>query len=102
MSCPPSNIKFQLRRSISSNWTSTNPILQAGEPGFETDTYKLKIGDGITRWNLLPYISGSGQGLTGPQGPTGPTGPITSYIFDGGDSTSIYILGPAFDCGTSI
>jgi len=74
MSCPPSNIKFQLRRSISSNWSSTNPILQAGEPGFETDTYKLKIGDGITPWNLLPYISGSGQGSTGPQGITGPTG----------------------------
>jgi len=75
MSCPPSNIKFQLRRSISSNWTSTNPILQAGEPGFETDTYKLKIGDGITPWNLLPYISASGQGSTGPQGNTGSTGP---------------------------
>ena len=86
MSCPPSNIKFQLRRSTSSNWTSTNPILQAGEPGFEIDTYKLKIGDGITRWNLLPYISGS----------------TSSYIFDGGNSTSVYTLGPAFDCGTSI
>lgn len=86
MSCPPSNIKFQLRRSTSSNWTSTNPILQSGEPGFEIDTYKLKIGDGITRWNLLPYISGS----------------TTSYIFDGGNSTSVYTLGPAFDCGTSI
>jgi hypothetical protein len=86
MSCPPSNIKFQLRRSTSSNWTSKNPILQAGEPGFEIDTYKLKIGDGITRWNLLPYISGS----------------TSSYIFDGGNSTSVYTLGPAFDCGTSI
>jgi hypothetical protein len=86
MSCPPSNIKFQLRRSTSSNWTSTNPILQSGEPGFEIDTYKLKIGDGITRWNLLPYISGS----------------TSSYIFDGGNSTSVYTLGPAFDCGTSI
>lgn len=93
MACPPSNIKFQLRRSTSFNWSSTNPILQAGEPGFETDTYKLKIGDGITRWNLLPYISGSGQG---------PTGTTSSYIFDGGNSTSIYTLGPAFDCGTSI
>lgn len=76
MACPPSNIKFQLRRSISSNWTSTNPILQAGEPGFESDTYKLKIGDGITRWNLLPYISGQvQQGATGPQGLQGIQGP---------------------------
>lgn len=99
MACPPSNIKFQLRRAISSNWTSTNPILQAGEPGFEIDTNKLKIGDGVTKWNLLPYISGSGQGNTGP---TGPAGPTSSYIFDGGNSTSIYYLGPAFDCGTSI
>ena len=41
-------------------------------------------------------------GATGATGNTGPTGPITSYIFDGGSSTSVYTLGPAFDCGTSV
>jgi len=41
------------------------------------------------------------QGATGVDGQTGPTGPVTSYIFDGGNSLSSYILGPAFDCGSS-
>lgn len=30
--------------------------MRQGEPGFETDTGKLKIGDGLTPWNALPYI----------------------------------------------
>ena len=64
MACPPSNVKFQLRRATSFNWTSTNPILKAGEPGFEIDTQKLKIGDGTTTWINLPYIVES-QGIQG-------------------------------------
>lgn len=38
-------------------------------------------------------------GSTGPIGPTGATGPVIPYIFDGGDPTSTYFVGPAFDCG---
>ena len=98
MSCPPSNIKFQLRRAISSNWTSTNPILQAGEPGFESDTYKLKIGDGITTWNLLPYIYGQVQiGDTGPTGPQGITGPTGSN----GTNGSQGVTGPTGPTGSN-
>lgn len=43
-------------------------------------------------------------GYTGEKGDTGlqgPTGFTTSYIFDGGDAASSYILGPAFDCGNA-
>jgi hypothetical protein len=82
MACPPTNVKFQLRRATSSNWSSTNPILKGGEPGFETNTYKLKIGDGITPWILLPYVTSSGvsaQGPTGVYGNTGPQGPTGAY-----------------------
>lgn len=42
-------------------WVSKNPILQAGELGFESNTRKYKIGDGITKWSSLPYASGSGD-----------------------------------------
>ena len=45
-----------------------------------------------------PPGGGTGSGITGPPGPTGP---VTSYIFDGGTAGSSYILGPAFDCGSS-
>jgi hypothetical protein len=38
-------------------------------------------------------------GATGTPGATGATGPITAYIFDGGNPSSNYTVGPAFDCG---
>ena len=48
-------VKFQLRRDTAANWTAANTVLDLGEPGFETDTRKLKIGDGATPWNSLDY-----------------------------------------------
>lgn len=47
---------YQLRRGISSTWTKNNPLLLAGEPGYELDTHKVKIGDGTSYWKDLPYI----------------------------------------------
>ncbi len=38
--------KFRLRRGTSEAWRRVNPVLLYGEPGFEKDTNKLKIGDG--------------------------------------------------------
>jgi hypothetical protein len=38
-----------------SAWTAQNPVLMAGEPGIESQTGNLKIGDGRTPWNVLPY-----------------------------------------------
>lgn len=37
-----------------------NPVLADGEPGHETDTGKVKIGDGLRSWVDLPYVSGDG------------------------------------------
>lgn len=51
--------KIQLRRDTASNWSTNNPTPSAGEPCFETDTGKLKIGDGITAYNSLPYQGGT-------------------------------------------
>lgn len=50
---------FQLRRGTAEAWSRVNPILRYGEPGFERDTNKLKIGDGIHLWNNLPYFEGT-------------------------------------------
>ncbi len=49
-------IKIQARRGTAAQWTSTNPTLSAGEFGFETDTLKLKVGDGSTAWTSLAYV----------------------------------------------
>ncbi len=54
--------KIQLRRDSAANWTATNPILAQGEPGLETDTNKVKYGNGTTAWNLLDYASGGSGG----------------------------------------
>ena len=50
--------RIKLRRDTAANWTTTNPILAAGEPGLETDTGKVKYGDGITRWNAIEHTGG--------------------------------------------
>jgi hypothetical protein len=46
---------IQLRRDTAANWTSADPTLAQGELGIETDTLKIKIGDGVTEWTSLPY-----------------------------------------------
>ena len=52
--------KIQLRRDLSSNWASTNPILAQGEPGVELDTNNMKVGDGVKNWNDLDYTVQAG------------------------------------------
>jgi len=49
--------RIQLRRGIASSWTSSNPILASGEVGIETDTNKIKIGDGSSNWAALNYFA---------------------------------------------
>lgn len=50
------NAKFILRNDTAANWTSANPVLLKGEVGLETDTLKLKFGDGVSQWNSLKYF----------------------------------------------
>ncbi len=52
----PRLANIQVRRDTAANWTSTNPTLAAGELGLETDTLKLKLGNGSTAWNSLAYV----------------------------------------------
>lgn len=49
--------KILLRNDTSSNWTSKNPLLLKGEFGFETDTKKFKVGNGVDNWQKLGYAS---------------------------------------------
>ena len=53
---------IKLRRGTAAEWAASEPqpngeVLKLGEPGFEKDTRKLKIGDGTTPWNSLDYIA---------------------------------------------
>ena len=47
--------RIQLRHDTAANWTEKNPVLMVGELGFEIDTNKFKIGDGVKDWNALEY-----------------------------------------------
>lgn len=50
-------VQIQIRRGTAALWTSINPVLAQGEQGFETDTKKIKVGDGTTEWNSLAYAT---------------------------------------------
>ena len=53
--------RIQLRRDTAANWSTINPTPSAGEPCFETDTGRFKIGDGSTDYNSLPYQGGTSK-----------------------------------------
>lgn len=72
---------ISLRYGQQSNWEATNPILYPGEPGVEIETGRMKVGNGTTPWNDLPYTAGKGD--AGPAGPVsievGPVAPAAVY-----------------------
>lgn len=49
-----------MRRRSAANWASTNEVLMDSEIGWERGSVppKMKIGDGVTGWNALPYFVG--------------------------------------------
>lgn len=51
-------IRFKIAGYPAADWTTANPILLERELGIETDTYKVKLGDGATAWNSLDYALG--------------------------------------------
>ena len=87
--------RIQFRRDTASEWAKVNPVLAVGEPGFETDTGKHKIGDGVTAWRSLPYKAEVGP--IGPSGPSGPSGPAGAAGTTGpkGDAGPAGPVGPA-------
>ena len=50
------NTRIQLKHGLAASWTEKNPVLLAGEMGIETDTLKMKVGDGTTNWSDLGYL----------------------------------------------
>jgi len=93
-------VQIQLRNGTAAQWTAANPTLAAGEVGTETDTSKLKIGNGSSAWSSLPYASGTGTvstvGWTG--GIVSITNPTTTPAFTiAGNSGGV----PYFNSGTT-
>lgn len=93
---------IKVRKGTKQEWIDANPVLLIGEPGAETDTGKMKFGNGASPWISLPYI-GTGEGLP----PGGEIGQIlvkhsledfdaewatASGNIDGGSASSVYTI----------
>ena len=55
-----STVRIQVRRGTAAQWTSANPVLEAGEMGLESDTKYIKFGDGTSTWTALGYANDPG------------------------------------------
>jgi len=69
--------KFQFRRGPAAEWTTDNPVLLSGEPGLETDTGLLKLGNGVTSWNDLEYYPPAELSVAGVASVDGRDGVVT-------------------------
>lgn len=99
------NARFEFRRDTAANWTANNPVLLDGELGWERDTRKVKMGNGTSAWNSLPYggiVGGTGAtgaagatgatgaaGAAGSTGATGPTGAVGPGVATGGTAGQV-------------
>ena len=52
------NLTYKFKSGTRARWIEVNPVLGPSEPGHETDTGKMKLGNGISRWLELPYVVG--------------------------------------------
>lgn len=48
---------IKIRRDSTLNWYASNPRLELGELGIDMDLHRMKAGNGIDRWNQLPYLN---------------------------------------------
>ena len=58
-----STVRIQVRRGTAAQWTAANPVLAAGEMGYETDTSQIRVGDAVNTWSALPVINETQQGF---------------------------------------
>lgn len=91
-------VKMQQRRDTAANWTSNNPTLASGELAYETDTGKIKVGDGTTAWTSLAYFTAGGSGTVTSVDMTVPTGLAVS----GSPITASGTLAVTYTAGYSI
>ena len=81
--------RIKLRRATAAVWGNVNPVLALGEPGFEVDTNKLKIGNGTDAWATLDYASGGASVFVGT---TAPVDPEPNSLWWNSETGGLYIL----------
>jgi hypothetical protein len=68
----PAQTVIQLRRDTGANWSSVNPVLAAGEVGYDSTSNQIKIGNGTIAWNSLAYASGGASVIVSATAPASP------------------------------
>lgn len=72
-------MNIQIKRGTSLALAALNPVLAAGEPCLETDTNKVKYGNGVDPWNNLDYINPNIVNIDGNDPYIPPSGVPTSF-----------------------
>lgn len=85
---PDVKVQITFRKDTAANWLAANSVLALGEPGYETDTGRFKVGNGVLPWLALPYSSGQ----PGPAGDKGDPGDAGASIQYAGFTNSSYSL----------
>ena len=80
---------LKFKRGTAARWIELNPILAVGEPGFEYDTKKLKVGDGTTEWKDLPYVGNNGLHCADTYNELPPVG-NANCLYKVGDEKALY------------
>lgn len=86
------NADMQQRIDTAANWTSNAPTLRSGELGIESDTGRIKVGDGSTAWGSLAYLDVTWAALTNT---------LTNKTIDSASNTLTVDLSEATVTGTT-
>jgi Major tropism determinant N-terminal domain len=49
-------VLMKFRHGTTAQWAASNPVLAEGEPGVDTTTGDLKLGNGSSSWSAIPLI----------------------------------------------
>jgi hypothetical protein len=95
---PVSSPTIRYRRGTAERWFELNPVLRSGEPGYELDTGRFKVGDGVSEWEDLPYFTPTATASSAEAPPTesvGSSGALLAHIYSEDPH-------PAYDDGPSL
>lgn len=57
MTTPDGYLLFHVRADVATEWADANPIVAINELAYDSTNKRLKIGDGVTNWNSLPWLT---------------------------------------------
>lgn len=84
-----SDTRIQFRRGTASEWSSENPTLSNGEPGFDSTNKIIKVGDGSSQWNDTGNLIASNT-----SGIAGASGVYNAVVISSGDYNALSSYDP--------